>query len=117
MRAANEIQKITIQHFHNWAPASFRENYGEVRFDYGEPAPDKNIFQVVREGKFGDRRVRLYKPNNQARPRLYVDWGDELREQSYLIEHVDIDKLEKAFRLTFGEITWNPAEHVEEVKA
>ena len=45
--------------------------------------------------------------SNQASPRLYVERGNELTEQSYLMDYRDLDKLPEAFELTFGEIHWS----------
>jgi hypothetical protein len=50
--------------------------------------------------------VLLYRPTNQSSSRLYVERGNELTEQSYMFEYVDIDKLELAFELTLGKIAW-----------
>jgi uncharacterized LabA/DUF88 family protein len=106
MRAADEIQKITLWHFHKWAPPSFKHKFREVVFHYRQTEPDQQ-FEVVRDGMWDKRRVRLYKSRvASGNARLFVDWGDELREPSYVIEHADIDKLEKAFELTFGTISW-----------
>jgi uncharacterized LabA/DUF88 family protein len=106
MRAADQIQKVTLEHFHTWSAPSFRENYRAIKLHHGERPPEQPIFASVRRGKWGKRKVTLFRAQNQAPHRLFVERGNELRERSYMFEYHDINKLELAFELTFGKIEW-----------
>ena len=107
LRAADEIRKITLQHFYSWSAPSFRANHKTVKLEYGQGRPEPPIFEPCREGVWDGRQVTLFKTINQAAPRLYAEWGNELTEPSYTFEHPEIDKLPLAFELTFGEIEWS----------
>lgn len=107
MQAADEIRKVTLEHFHAWSAPSFRANYRTVKLLYREPVPDGAIFKPLKTGTWKRRKVTVFKAVNASDPRLYVEQGDELTEPSYLMEHPDIDKLPLAFELTFGKIDWS----------
>jgi hypothetical protein len=106
MRAADHVQKITLADFYRWSSPSFCENHRPLSLTHGAHRPEAPIFEQVRRGVWGKRMVLLYKTTNGANPRLFVERGDELREPSYLLEYPDIDKLDVAFHLTFGDIAW-----------
>lgn len=105
MRAADEIRKITLQHFHEWSAPSFQRNYPAVQFCYNESYLDTK-FKAVREGVWDNRRVRIIERPSGSSPVLHVERRDEVRQQSYTIEYPDINKLPLAFELTFGKVEW-----------
>lgn len=106
--AADDRHKMTLQQFYAWSPYSFRTNYREVRLAYETGEPPLSVFTQVREGRWDDRRVRLFRPgpNNTSNGTLFVDAGDELRQVSLTMEYVDVDRLPLAFELTFGDVDW-----------
>lgn len=106
MGAADEIQKLTLEHFFTWSAPSFQTSHKVMQLKHSESPPDPQIFKPVRVGRWNGRDVTLYKPVNQSPPRLYVPPGDEVRDSSYLFIHMDIGKLPQAFELTFGKIEW-----------
>lgn len=109
LRSADQVTKITLEHFHRWSTPSFRENHRALRIAYREHRPERPIFEVEKEGRWGDRQVTLFRSINQSPPRLFVERGDELREPTLLFEYPEIDKLELAFTLTFGKVVWDDA--------
>ena len=107
--AADEIQKVTLEHFFDWSAGSFRQNRKQVKLQYRQNAPEPPIFEPYKEGVWKSRKVVVYKTINQAPARLHVEWGDELSEPSYTMEYWDVDKLSDAFEITFGKVEWKAA--------
>jgi uncharacterized LabA/DUF88 family protein len=64
--AADEIRKITLEHFFAWSAPSFRENHKQMKIPYGERHPEPPIFDIAREGLWNGRRVLLFRPTNQS---------------------------------------------------
>jgi hypothetical protein len=64
--AADEIRKITLEHFFAWSAPSFRENHKQMKILYGERHPEPPIFDIAREGLWNGRRVLLFRPTNQS---------------------------------------------------
>jgi uncharacterized LabA/DUF88 family protein len=111
-QAADEIRKMTLQHFWSWSAPSFQSAYPQLRLFYGEAEPGPPIFEQCREGTWSRRKVILFRPTNNSPGRLYVQRGNELSEPSYMMEYPDAERLPLAFELTFGEVGWHqePAE-------
>ena len=107
MGAADEIRKLTLEHFFFLAAPSFRANHKQVKIQYAQQSPEPPVFEVLKQGVWKRRRVTLFRPTNASPARLYVEAGDELSEPSYTFEYQDVDKLSLAFNLTFGDITWD----------
>jgi uncharacterized LabA/DUF88 family protein len=105
-QAADDVQKITLEHFWQWAAPPFQTNFRQVHMHYRHDRPEGQIFSVEREGTWNKRQVLVFKAVNQAQPRLWVPPGDALTEPSYLFEYPEIDKLPLAFELTFGKVEW-----------
>ena len=107
MRAADDIRKLTLQHFHAFAGASFQRDHAAIQVRYGERFGNDPELQTAREGSWGGRRVRLFHRSPGGNPLLHVEQQDELREQSYTVEYPDAAKLQAAFELSFGgSIEW-----------
>lgn len=107
-RAADQIRRVTLEQFHDWSAPSFRLNHPRVKVtEHVSEQPDEHIFDEIRSGAWRNRRVGLFRPKNQALPRIYVHAGNELREQARIVEHANEEKLPLAFELIFGTVNWN----------
>ncbi len=106
LAAADDSQKLTLEHFFGWSEPSFRTANKVVQIKYNEHAPDAQIFKPHQRGRWKGRDVTIFSPVNQSAPRLYVAQGDEVRDSSLLMVHMDIVRLAEAFELTFGKVEW-----------
>ena len=106
LHAADEIQKVTLEHFWQWAAPSFQNKHPRVTLGYRQAEPEAAQFVVLRRGKWGNRQATLYEHPVTKVGRLFVEPGDELSDPSYTFTYSDAEPLPKAFELTFGSIIW-----------
>ena len=107
LRAADDARKITLREFHGWASEEFRINHPVIELAYAQRPLDPRDWPIVKTGVWQDRTVTLHS-HPKASPRLYVEKGKQLTDQSRMFVYPDIQKLELAHTLTFGEIEWAP---------
>lgn len=103
IEVADEARQLTIRDFYSWSGQSFQANYRPVDIHQNVDAPGST--QLVRRGTWNGREVGLYDLGNNG-GMLHVAAVPEPYDPRIALTHKDINKLDLAFRLTYGDIVW-----------